>query len=161
MQYLKKYYQQESLIKLLFIIIIFLFSKEWIVINEEFIVAISFIVLFVLIYKFSSSMIMMELQNRGNEILNLLRSLYKLKLFNQKKLLNLYQRKIKLFKNLRRINGKAEDVIYYISLHRNLITKETITRHTKGLIIYFLIKRNFKLRKIHEKYLNNIKSKLN
>jgi len=141
---------------IIFFSLLFIFSKEWIVVNEEFIVAVSFIVLFFFIYKFSSSIIVDELDSRNVNLLNMYRSLFQLKLYNQKKLLNLYNKKIKLFRSLRRINGKVEDVIYYISLNRNLITAELCTRHAKNLIVSFLVKRNFKLRMIYENYLNNI-----
>jgi len=144
--------------KVLIFLLLFIFSKEFVVINEEFIIAISFLILFYMIIKYGSDTIENEFDHLTYDLYDSYFSLIDIKYLYQKKLLSIYVKKTKLFRSLRRIIGKFEDEVYYITERKRKLSKESFNRYIKSLIISFIIKRNFKLRTIYNKYLVSINS---
>ena len=113
-----------------------------------------------MIIKYGSEVIKNELDSRNLDLYNSYVSLVSIKYLNQKKLLMIYIKKTKLFRSLRRILGKFEDEVYYISERKRKLSKQTFNNYVKSLLISFIIKRNFKLRNIYNKYLITINSKI-
>jgi Mitochondrial ATP synthase B chain precursor (ATP-synt_B) len=161
-KFLKNYLENNKSIffNSLLLLLLFIFSKEWIVINEEFIIGLSFLILFYLLQKFTSNLIVLELDNINEYILEQFISLYNFKIKIQKKILKLYKKKINFYKYLKRFTYRIEDQLEIISLRRSLIIKENYSNYTKFLLISFIIKYNYKLRFIYNNILFNINKEL-
>lgn len=156
MHYFTLFFKEEFFNKSILFVLLLFFSKEFLVINEEFIVAISFLVLFYFIMKYSSYLIESELDNRTLEIISSYKSLIEIKYINKKKLLIIYVKKTKLFRSLRRLIDKFDDEVYCISIRRKFLSLEIFNRSIKSIIVSFFIKRNFKLTNIYNNYLDCI-----
>ncbi len=164
MKFLNNYFHKDNILLVfssIYFFILFIFSKEIIVINEEFIIGLSFLILFYLIQKFISNLISLELDSVTLQLFEQFNSIYVFKLTLQKKLLRLYNKKVKLYKFIKLVTCKIEDYLYFISLRRTLITKEAFSLYTNNLIITHLIKSNVKLRVIYNNILESTKYNLN
>jgi hypothetical protein len=136
-----------------FFLLIFIFSKEWLVVNEEFLIGLSFLILFYLLQKFASDLIKIELDSIYLNLYDQYKNLYKIKFNIQKKLLFIYNKKYKFYRYLKLVTYGVEDELEIIGLRRSLITKESHSIYLNTLLVNFIIKYNLKLRIIYNEIL--------
>lgn len=143
------------------LILLFVFSKELIVLNEEFLIILSFLAVFFGLQTALSSTIVSELEDRTLQIKKSFLSLYQNKQNFQQILISLLEKKINLSNSLKNYNNLLLVELKQIVDNRNVVYKELVHVYTEQLLITYLLKYNLELKNVYLTVLKDIQNENN
>jgi hypothetical protein len=143
------------------VLALFIFSKEFIVINEEFLIILSFLAVFFSLKNVLSDLIKIELEDRNYQIKKQFIYLYDTKLNYQKILIVILEKKIELLNLILNYINLFENNIKSFILNRNLILKEFLNNYIEQFLSMYIIKFNYELKISYIDIINSIRLNMN
>lgn len=142
------------------LIIFFIFSKEYLVLNEEFLIILSFFAVFGGLQQALSNLLTEELNDRTLQIKKQFLALYKNKEQFQQILITLLEKKIILADNLKSYQNLLDKSLLEMINNRNIIFNEVVNLYVEQLLTTYLLKYNLELKNIYLTTLAEIEEKL-
>jgi len=139
-----------------FFIVLFIFSKEIVVINEEFLIILSFLAVFLGLQSALSSVLTTELNERNSQIKKQFLSLYVNKQNYQTILTTLLNNKINLLSNFKFYSNFLVTSLLTVVKNRNLIFLESVSIYTEQLLLTYILKYNLELKNLYFKKVNSL-----
>lgn len=139
-----------------FLLLIFVFSKEILVINEEFLIILSFLAVFFGLKNALSDVVITELTDRNNLIKKQFLSLYDNKKHFKNNLLNILNKKIVLERDFSNYSDTVTNNMEKLLVDRNIICNEILNIYTEQLLSTYLVKYNFELKNTYLEIINGL-----
>jgi len=142
------------------LILNFIFSKEFLVLNEEFLIILSFLAVFYGLQQALSNVLATSLDDRNLQIKKQFLSLYNNKKNFQQILINLFEKKIALHDSLKNYQKLLDKALLEIVSNRNLVYAELVNVHVDQLLTSYILKYNLELKNVYVTTLKEIENSL-
>ena len=142
------------------LILNFIFSKEFLVLNEEFLIILSFLAVFFGLQQALSNILATSLDDRNLQIKKQFLALYNNKKNFQQILINLFEKKIALNESLKNYQKLLDKSLLEIVSNRNLVYAELVNVHVDQLLTSYILKYNLELKNVYVTTLKDIEDSL-